>query len=207
MERAFDRALWQFPVMVRLPSPAASIHMHRRTFLRSFGAAALGLAAIKTARAGCGEPRSLSFVHTHTAERLTAVYYEAGAYCPTVLRRVNELLRDFRTETVFPIDPMVLDRLFELQSVTGGTEPFQVICGYRSPATNEALRKASGGVAEHSLHMEGRAIDVRLPGVATARLAVLARRQAGGGVGYYQVSDFVHLDTGRTRVWGDPVPL
>jgi uncharacterized protein YcbK (DUF882 family) len=193
--------------MVKVPNPAEGIRMHRRRFLRSFGCAAVGLGAIGTARAGGSERRSLAFVHTHTGERLTAVYYEAGAYRPGVLQQVNELLRDFRTDTVFPIDPMVLDRLFELHSDTGGTEPFQVICGYRSRATNEALRIASGGVAEHSLHMEGRAIDVRLPGVATARLARLARQQAGGGVGYYQASDFVHLDTGRTRIWGDPVPL
>ena len=181
--------------------------MHRRRFLRSFGATALGLAGARAALAGGAERRALSFIHTHTAETLTAVYYEAGAYRAGVLQQVNELLRDFRTGTVHPIDPLVLDRLFALQSVAGGDEPFQVISGYRSPATNAVLRRASYGVAEHSLHMEGRAIDVRLPGVATARLAALARRQAGGGVGYYQVSDFVHLDTGRVRIWGDPIRL
>ena len=178
--------------------------MHRRGFLRGMGFAALGLASSRLALADGGALRSLSFVHTHTGERLSTVYYESGAYLGSALRQVNELLRDFRTETVYPIDPGVLDRLFQLQSATGGSEAYQVICGYRSPATNAALRTASGGVAEHSLHMEGRAIDVRLPGIVTARLALLARRQASGGVGYYQVSDFVHLDTGRVRIWGDP---
>jgi uncharacterized protein YcbK (DUF882 family) len=145
----------------------------------------------------------LSFVHTHTGERLTAEYFVAGTYRPEVLAQVNQLLRDFRTETVFPIDPGVLDRLHAVQAMTGGHEPFEVISGYRSPATNAALRRASHGVAEHSLHMQGRAIDVRLSGFPTAHLALLGRAQMGGGTGYYRVSDFVHLDTGTVRMWGD----
>ena len=181
--------------------------MDRRGFLRSVGVAALGLAATRAALAAGGERRTLSFAHTHTGERLTTVYFDGGDYLADALHRVNVLLRDFRNETVYPIDPGVLDRLFHLQSATGGSAAFQVICGYRSPTTNAALRKSSSGVAEHSLHLEGRAVDVRLPGVETARLAVLAQRQAAGGVGYYSVSDFVHLDTGRARFWGDPTPI
>jgi uncharacterized protein YcbK (DUF882 family) len=122
-----------------------------------------------------------------------------------VLAQVNQLLRDFRTETVFPIDRGVLDRLFAVQAMTGSREPFEVISGYRSPATNAALRRGSHGVAEHSLHMQGRAIDVRLSGFSTERLARLARSQMGGGTGFYRVSDFVHLDTGAVRIWGDPI--
>jgi uncharacterized protein YcbK (DUF882 family) len=106
---------------------------------------------------------------------------------------------------VFPIDPKVLDRLFQLHSASGGSEPFQIISGYRSAATNAALRARSTGVAEHSLHMEGRAIDVRLAGVPTSQLARLALQQSSGGVGFYRVSDFVHVDTGRVRTWGDPI--
>ena len=177
----------------------------RRTFLRRFGAAALGLAAAEVAAAESPSRRELAFVHTHTGEQLSAVYYEAGCYCGPALQQVNQLLRDFRTETVFPIDPAVLDRLFLLQTAAGSREPFQVICGYRSPVTNASLRARSTGVAEHSLHMQGRAIDVRLGGVPTAQLALLAQRQAGGGVGFYRVSDFVHVDTGRVRCWGDAI--
>ncbi len=180
--------------------------MDRRGFLRNVSVAALGLTTAGVALARSVERRLLSFAHTHTGERLTTVYFDGGDYVAIALRQVNELLRDFRTDTVYPIDPRVLDRLFDLQSATGGSEAFQVICGYRSPTTNEALRRASGGVAQHSLHLEGRAIDVRLPGVEAARLARMARQQASGGVGYYQVSDFVHLDTGRLRIWGDPIP-
>lgn len=177
----------------------------RRAFLRNLAAAGVGLAAARATFAAGAERRSLSFVHTHTGEQLTAVYYAEGCYCDPVLRQVNVLLRDFRNDTVYPIDPLVLDRLYLLQSAAGGSEPFQVISGYRSAATNAALREKSTGVAEHSLHLEGRAIDVRLPGVATAQLARLARQQAGGGVGFYRVSDFVHVDTGRVRIWGDSI--
>jgi uncharacterized protein YcbK (DUF882 family) len=174
----------------------------RRAFLRSAGIAAVGVAASGRSKAQDAR-RELSFVHTHTGERLTAVYFVAGAYCEPVLAQVNQLLRDFRTETVFPIDRGVLDRLFAVQALSGNREPFEVISGYRSPATNAALRRASHGVAEHSLHMQGRAIDVRLPGFSTAQLAQLSRQQMGGGTGFYRVSDFVHLDTGAVRIWGD----
>lgn len=182
-------------------------HLDRRAFLRGVGAAAIGMSAARAAIAGSNERRALSLVHTHTGEQLSTVYYEAGAYVATALQHVNQLLRDFRTDTLYPIDPGVLDRLHLLQMVAGSDEAFQVICGYRSPATNATLRHASSGVAEHSLHMQGRAIDVRLPGVDTARLALLARSQQGGGVGYYRVSDFVHVDTGRVRTWGDPIAV
>jgi uncharacterized protein YcbK (DUF882 family) len=177
----------------------------RRQFLHSVGTLALGIAAARAARGADAARRALSFVHTHTGEELTAVYFDGGAYCGPVLQQVNQLLRDFRTEAVFPIDPAVLDRLYWLRAATGRDEPFHVISGYRSPATNAALRARSNGVAEHSLHMQGRAIDVRLPGMPTAQLALLAQRQASGGVGYYRVSDFVHVDTGRLRSWGDTI--
>ena len=177
----------------------------RRQFLRSIGTMALGVAAARAARSAGDSRRSLSFVHTHTGEQLTAAYFDDGAYCGPVLQQVNQLLRDFRTEAVFPIDPAVLDRLYWLRSATGLDEPFHVISGYRSPATNAALRARSGGVAEHSLHIQGRAIDVRMPGMPTGQLALLAQRQASGGVGYYRVSDFIHVDTGRLRSWGDAI--
>jgi uncharacterized protein YcbK (DUF882 family) len=177
----------------------------RRAFLRGLGTVTLGLVAARAARSAEDSRRSLSFVHTHTGEQLTVVYFEDGAYCGPALQKVNQLLRDFRTGDVFPIDPAVLDRLYRLRLATGSDQPFHVISGYRSPATNSALRARSDGVAEHSLHMQGRAIDVRLPGTSTATLASLARREAGGGVGYYRVSDFVHVDTGRVRSWGDAI--
>lgn len=177
----------------------------RRHFLRNMGLMAAALARAPSILAATDARRQLDFVHTHTGERLSAVYFESGAYVPQALAKVNQLLRDFRTETVHPIEPQLLDQLHALQALAGGKEAFQVICGYRSPVTNAWLHRRSGGVAEHSLHMQGRAIDVRLPGCATPQLALLAQRQRRGGVGYYGVSDFVHLDTGAVRRWGDPV--
>lgn len=145
--------------------------------------------------------RSLSFVHTHTGERLSSVYFQDGQYLDAELARIDHVLRDFRTGDVHPIDPGVLDILADLRALADRDEAFEVICGYRSPETNAALRRRSSGVAEHSLHLEGRAIDVRLPGVPTARLRELALGMSRGGVGFYRTSDFVHLDNGRIRTW------
>ena len=174
----------------------------RRRFLRHASAAAAGLLLpIGAAWAGSSERRSLSFVHTHTGERLSAVYFESGQYVASELDRINWLLRDFRTAGVHPIDPAVLDILAELHTLTDHNGAYEVISGYRSPKTNAELHHRSSAVAEHSLHMEGRAIDVRLPGFPTDRLHELALGMNRGGVGFYPSSDFVHLDNGRVRRW------
>lgn len=128
-------------------------------------------------------------------------YFEAEAYRQADLEQVNHLLRDFRTGATHPIDPGLLDILFDLRVLANRDEPYQVISGYRSPQTNSALRKSTDGVSEHSLHMEGRAIDVRLRGFPTRELRELALHMQRGGVGFYPRSDFVHLDTGRVRFW------
>lgn len=172
----------------------------RRDFLKRAGAALAAMAPVATwARAS--ECRSLSFVHTHTGETLSCMYYQEGGYDSATLVRVNHFLRDFRTNEVHAIDPGVLDILFAVRSRTGRDDPFHVISGYRSPRTNAFLRSRSSGVATHSLHMVGRAIDVRLPGFPTRKLRDIALAMGRGGVGYYSGSDFVHLDTGRVRFW------
>ena len=173
----------------------------RRRFLSATGAAVVTLLPLGAALARTRERRSLSFVHTHTAESLSVDYFREGAYDPAALQRVNHLLRDFRTDEVHPIDPSLLDILFDLQMLANHEHPFEVISGYRSPRTNAALRRRSPGVAEHSLHIQGRAIDVRLPGFATCKLRELALGMQRGGVGFYESSDFVHLDNGRVRFW------
>ncbi|RMF98589.1 MAG: DUF882 domain-containing protein [Gammaproteobacteria bacterium] len=145
--------------------------------------------------------RRLSFHHTHTGEYLDLAYMEAGRYLPEALAELNQLLRDFRSGEVHPIDPGLFDLLYALRSVTGNARPFEIISGYRSPQTNEMLRRRGGGVARHSLHLEGRAIDIRLPGTGTARLRDAAASLRRGGVGYYPRSDFIHVDTGRVRYW------
>ncbi|MDY0013529.1 MAG: DUF882 domain-containing protein [Rhodocyclaceae bacterium] len=173
----------------------------RRLLLKGLGALPLGL-GYTAARARTMGDCQLSFRHTHTDERLQVVYRSGGQYQPAALAEVNHLLRDFRTGQVSPIDPALLDILHALGGACGG-QTFEIISGYRSPATNGMLKKTGGGgVATHSLHMEGRAIDVRMPGVDTARLRDAALALGLGGVGYYPAENFLHVDTGRVRAWG-----
>ena len=175
----------------------------RRGFLRGLvsgcGIAATMVAAPAMARAA--ERRALSLYNLHTGESLSACYYAAGCYRPGVMAQFERFLRDFRTGQLHRIDPGVLDILHALQSCARHDGRFEVISGYRSPATNAMLRRTTEGVARSSMHLYGRAIDVRLEGFPTHRLAQLARGLRRGGVGYYPVSDFVHVDTGRVRVW------
>lgn len=147
-------------------------------------------------------PRTLDFLHTHTGERLLGVEYFTGLrYVPTALEEVNHCLRDWRNDQVHPIDPALLDILHDLAQATGTREPFQIISGYRSPVTNAMLRRQSTKVSSNSLHMQGRAIDIRLPDVPLVRLRAAALSLRKGGVGYYPNSNFVHVDTGRVRAW------
>lgn len=145
--------------------------------------------------------RALSFQNTHTNETLDVVYYKRGYYGSTALQQINHHLRDHRTGDVHRIDPKLLDILYLVTIMTASEHPYQVISGYRSPKTNAMLRGKSHGVAKRSLHMQGKAIDIRLPDIdtRTVRNTALALKQ--GGVGYYRKSSFVHLDTGRVRHW------
>lgn len=145
--------------------------------------------------------RTIAFYHTHTSEELNITYARQRAYDIDALRRVNHFLRDHRTGDIHPIDPRLLDLLYNIQRVSGHRGVFEVISGYRSPKTNAMLRKKSSGVAERSLHLVGRAIDVRMSGIKTRELGRIALHLKQGGVGYYAKSDFVHLDTGKARFW------
>jgi uncharacterized protein YcbK (DUF882 family) len=169
----------------------------RRQFI---ALAASALTAPRVLHAGTSA-RTLAFSHTHTGERLSVEYFNQGAYVPNALEAVNHFLRDFRTGGVHAIDPGLLDLLHGLADVTQSSQAFQVISGYRSPATNAFLRQHSEGVAAGSLHMDGRAIDIRLADVPLAQLRKAALEVGRGGVGYYPSSDFVHVDTGRVRAW------
>ena len=145
--------------------------------------------------------RALSFVHLHTSERLSLEYAREGAYLSEALDALNHLLRDLRTGDVAPFDPALFDLLYRLCAACQATTPFQIISGYRSPATNAALRERSQGVASGSLHMRGKAIDIRVAGVSLATLRDAAIALQLGGVGYYPGSNFVQVDTGRVRRW------
>jgi uncharacterized protein YcbK (DUF882 family) len=147
-------------------------------------------------------PRALAFEHTHTRRRLEVVYAEGGEYLPEGLSAIDRFLKDFRTGDVHPIDPALLDTLYQLADAFGHPGKFQVISGFRSPQTNAQLRHNSSGVAKKSYHMKGRAIDVRLTGARLADLRKAALSLKQGGVGYYPRSDFIHLDTGPVRSWG-----
>jgi uncharacterized protein YcbK (DUF882 family) len=166
------------------------------------GASAAGVFGARArAQDTCEPPRYLALRNLHTDERLEVEYHREGGYVPQALDALTMLLRDFRTGDTHPMDPALFDVLHDSAQRLGVEPKFGVISGYRSPATNAMLHEASSGVASHSLHLEGRAIDVRLSGVDTAALAGMGLALARGGVGYYRRSDFVHLDTGRVRSW------
>lgn len=149
--------------------------------------------------------RSLAFDHTHTRERINLVYAVDGDYVPDALTSLNRFLRDHYSGTIGNMDPQLFDLLHQVRLALGGKSlsAFEVISGYRCPETNDHLRNSrGGGVAKRSLHMEGKAIDVRIPGVPLAELRDAALSLQGGGVGYYPREQFVHIDTGRVRAWG-----
>jgi len=174
--------------------------LSRRHFVGALVASVPVLGAPRRLLAASG-PRELDFHHLHTGERLDVEYFDGTSYLPDALTTVNHFLRDFRTGDVHPIDPALLDLLHRLTDRTKTGRPFEVISGYRSPATNEMLRHRSEGVARNSLHMQGKAIDIRLADVPLVRLRNAALDVHRGGVGYYPASDFVHVDTGRVRTW------
>ena len=175
--------------------------MRRRFITGLAGLSAVALASPARLLAGPREERILSFAHTHTGESLTVPYFADGGYLPEGLARLRHLLRDHRSGEEHVIDTPLFDMLNDLRLATGTREPFQVISGYRSPKTNAKLRSSGRGVAKRSLHMDGRAIDVRLADVKSSVLRDAALELKRGGVGYYRSSDFVHVDTGRVRTW------
>lgn len=176
--------------------------MSRRNLLRAGTGIAAGLvlspvAAVPNAPA----ERSLSFHNTHTGESATAVYWADGGYVASGLREIDIILRDHRSGDVCAIERELLDLLYVLREKLACDSAYQVISGYRSPATNAALRKSSPGVAKRSYHMQGKAIDIRLPGCELRQLHRAALDLRAGGVGYYGASDFIHVDVGPVRRW------
>ena len=144
----------------------------------------------------------LRLYHTHTNERIDIVYRRGDRYLPAALDRLNGFLRDHRTGAVHQYDPRVFDLLEDLTTSLGRPRSeIDVICGYRTPWSNEFLRHRSSAVAQHSLHMQAEAVDIRIPGVSTEALRNAALALHRGGVGYYPTSAFVHVDVGRVRRW------
>lgn len=179
----------------------------RRRFLRMVGGFTAGMAVTSTSLAkslpvSLPKARSISFYNLHTGESLDTTFCIGSQFLPDSLNAVNHLLRDHRTDEVCDISPQLLVLLDELRKKLGTNQPFQVISGYRSPATNAMLREHSSGVAKKSLHMQGKAIDIRMEGVNSGRIFKVAKGLQGGGAGLYSGSDFVHVDVGPVRFWG-----
>ena len=188
-------------------------NVSRRNFLKSgfltAGVAAAGLILPGTDAfaAALAQPaiskggREISFVNSHTGERFSGEYWSTEKYLPDAFREIKNVMRDHRTDEIFPIDPRLIDILFVLQHKLGNRHAFEILSGYRSPKSNAILRKVSYGVAKKSLHMQGQAVDIRLQGTSLSGLRRSAMTLQAGGVGYYPRSQFVHIDTGRVRHW------
>ena len=167
-----------------------------------FGLLLTGFSAFANTEQSNPPEYRLRFFHTHTGEHLDIIYRLGNQYIPDALARVDQFLRDHRTGDVHHYDPRLLDLLNDLLASVGrsGAE-LNVICGYRTPWSNNFLRTHTSGVAQNSLHMQAEAIDIRLPGLRTSFFRDAALALHRGGVGYYAKSDFIHVDVGRIRRW------
>jgi len=174
----------------------------RRSFLGACVGLSASLVVPRAFSASMPErDRILSFYNTHTGEKLSATFWAEGQYIKEGLKDIAWLLRDHRVGKAHSMDTEILDVLYAIQSRVDLQRPFHIISGYRSPKTNAMLRHSSSGVAKKSYHMQGRAIDIRIPRFDTAKLRQAALSLKAGGVGYYPKSDFIHIDTGRIRSW------
>jgi uncharacterized protein YcbK (DUF882 family) len=151
---------------------------------------------------GAGDFRRLSLVNDKTGEWINTVYWVEGEYIPEALQGLNYLLRDWRQEEVFRMDRRAIDILAAAQHMLDSTEPFEVVSGYRTKATNAMLRKRSRGVASNSYHIKGMAVDITMRTRSVAQISRAGLSLGAGGVGKYSRSQFVHLDSGPVRNWG-----
>ncbi|WJV52079.1 YcbK family protein [Pectobacteriaceae bacterium CE90] len=179
------------------------IDNHRRKWL-ALGSAALGLALLpgrSFASFSTSRPRILMLNNLHTGEHLKVEFFDGHRYNKEELSRLNHFFRDYRANKVKTIDPNLFDQLYRLQVMLGTNKPVQLISGYRTYRTNENLRSHSRGVAKHSYHTQGKAMDFHIEGVQLATIHKAALKMRAGGVGYYPKSNFVHIDTGAVRTW------
>ncbi|GAB6046731.1 YcbK family protein [Methyloparacoccus murrellii] len=185
-----------------LPRPVGTIS--RRSFLTRATLAAAGALILPPSRSVAsllGTERTLSFHNVHTDEELTIRCCPEQDYDRETRLRFSSLLRDHHADEIREMDPGLIDIFFAMSAFTGSSGPFRILSGYRSPETNSWLRRFSHGVAEHSMHIEGKAVDIRMDDVSTREIRQAGLALAMGGVGYYPRSNFVHLDTGRVRHW------
>jgi uncharacterized protein YcbK (DUF882 family) len=176
----------------------------RRSFLLTATQVVLGLGLVSAPTIACAKAvkkRSLSFVHTRTQQELTLVYASGSAYDRRALTKINRFLRDYNTGQVHVIDPKLLDILWAVKGEMGNKGVYEIVSGFRSPKTNRLLRQGHSGVATKSLHMQGKAVDIRFSGASLAQVRQCALEMQCGGVGYYPRDGFVHLDSGQFRTW------
>jgi len=176
----------------------------RRRFLHAAAATTVaGTTTLFSPRglAGAAPERALHMHNLHTGERVRATFWADGRYVGEELAALDHFMRDFRRHTQIRIDRHLYDLLYTLQQQVGHRGTYELISGYRSPKTNAMLRRTTSGVAKRSLHTQGKAADIRLPGVELKHLRRAALSLHAGGVGYYPHSDFIHVDTGRPRQW------
>lgn len=194
--------------MDRSSRPTKANNITRRNFLKFSAAITVASTLPQLAHANSdlssavfSTERALEFINLHTDETLRCCYWADGEYDHNGLSEINHILRDHRANEVYSMDTQLIDVLHALHQTTESRSPFHIISAYRSPATNEKLRKQSNGVAKRSLHMQGKAIDIRLPDVELKDLRDAAISLEFGGVGYYAKSNFIHIDTGKPRNW------
>ena len=182
--------------------PISVSRIGRRKFLKvGVGVCTmLSLPSVYAKSMNIGE-KKLAFLNLHTGERIRSTYWAEGNYIPEELQAIENLLRDHRTGEMHSIDTGLLDLLQLLHNEIGARKEFHIISAYRSPKTNAMLASRSNGVVKKSLHMQGQAIDIRLPECSLSDLRKVALSLKSGGVGYYPKSNFVHIDTGRVRFW------
>ncbi|ETD01649.1 YcbK family protein [Rhodobacter capsulatus] len=182
-----------------------TITTSRRGLLAAF-AATLVVAAPKASNAfsflrGAGDIRRIHMYSGRTGESLDTIYWIEGEYIPEALKEITRFMRDWRTNDVKTIDPRTVDIAAASHRLLDTSEPYMLLSGYRSPATNAMLRSRSGGVARNSLHMRGMAADLRLKSRSVGQIYSAALSCHAGGVGKYARSDFVHMDCGNIRSW------
>ena len=178
----------------------------RRQFLKSglalSATALISTVGIKPVFAAPKDGRfKMAAFNLHTHESFEEVYRVGNEYLPEAFERINYVLRDHRSDEVFPIDPRTIDIATTVHRLSGSSKPFKILSGYRSPKTNAKLRAQGRGVAKQSLHLSGQAIDLCLEDVPTTKLRDIAINLRAGGVGHYKRSGFVHVDSGQFRTW------
>lgn len=185
---------------------SSMIGITRRGLLGAFAATAV-VAAPTYSNAfgllrGAGDIRRIRMYSGRTGESIDTIYWIEGDYIPEVMKEINHFMRDWRSGDTVKMDARTVDIMAASHRLMDVSEPYMLLSGYRSPATNAMLRSRSRGVAKNSLHMKGQAADLRLKSRSVGQMAKAAAACASGGVGKYSRSNFVHMDSGPVRIWG-----